>query len=117
MILRALIDRLIEKKALPRPSKPDYLVVWPPLFAESAQVIAEANKARAETAKALTPIGGSPLDLIEIDPDRNVMLRPTGERGELTAEELEPPEPEPVAVPVPGQPDDGAEPEPASPEA
>lgn len=113
MILRALIDRLVEKKALPRPGRAGYQVVWPPLFEESAQVIAEANKARAETAKALTPIGGSPLDLVEVDEERNVLLRPTGERGELTPEELEPPEPpEPVAPPAGDGAQDGEEPEP-----
>jgi phage-related protein (TIGR01555 family) len=93
-ILRPFIDRLIEHGALPRPGTRDgYNVVWAPLFEESAKDIAEANRSRAETARALTPVGGSPLDLVEVDEERNVKLRPTGERGELKPAELEPPDP------------------------
>jgi hypothetical protein len=108
-ILRAFIDRLVERGALPRPGADGYEVVWKALAGESEMDMAEANRARAETAKALTPIGGSPLDLVEIDEERNTWLRPTGERGELSAEEMEPPDlPEPV---LPGQPAGGADPD------
>jgi uncharacterized protein len=95
-MLRPFIDRLIEHRALPRPTAEDYDVVWPSLFKEPEKDTAEANRARAQAAKDLTPMGGDPLSLVEVDEDRNVWLRPTGDRGVLTPEELEPPEPEPV---------------------
>jgi hypothetical protein len=110
-ILRAFIDRLVERGALPRPGADGYEVVWTALAGESELDIAECNRRTAETAKAATAIGGSPLDLVEVDDNRRMWLRPTGERGELTPEEMEPPElPEPV---LPGQPsgDDGADPD------
>lgn len=90
-ILLAFIERLIEHKGLPRP-KEEINVIWPPLFQESDKTIAESNKARADTAKALTPIGGSPLDLVEIDEDRNVWLVPTAEAtgGEEGDEPVDP---------------------------
>ncbi|KKL26897.1 hypothetical protein LCGC14_2390630, partial [marine sediment metagenome] len=75
-ILRAFIDRLIEAGALSAPANKEYTIVWPALFELTDKEIAEANKARAETAKALTPMGGSPLDLVEIDRERNVWLAP-----------------------------------------
>lgn len=110
-LVRQLVDRLIEYGALPLPGRDGYDLVWPSLFPESELDMAQANKARAEVAAALTPVGGSPLDLVEIDEDRNVWLRPTGERGGLTADELNPPEPEPLPM-VPDEPepqDDDAE--------
>lgn len=110
-ILRAFIDRLVEHGALPKPGREGYEVVWTALASESEKDVAEANRTRAEAAKALTPLGGSPLSMVEIDEDRNVWLRPTGERGEMSAEEMEPPElPEPTLPP-------GAAPEPADPDA
>lgn len=99
-ILRAFIDRLIEHNALPKPGKDGYVVVWKALAGESEMDMAKANRERAEAARALTPIGGNPLDLVEVDDDRNVWLRPTGERGELTADEMEPPEPDPAPTPA-----------------
>ena len=75
-ILRPFIDRLIERRGLPRPGQAGYEVVWPTLFKEPEKDIAEANKARAETASALTPVGGDVLQLVEIDQDRNVWLVP-----------------------------------------
>lgn len=98
-ILRAFIDRLIEHGALPKPGAEGYVVVWKALAGESEMDMAKANRERAEAAKALTPIGGSPLDLVEVDEDRNVWLRPTGDRGDLTADELEPPDPAPEPTP------------------
>jgi hypothetical protein len=99
MILRPFVDRLVVAGALPKPGRDGYDVVWPPLFAESEDTIATANLKRAQAAAAVTAIGGNPLDLCEIDEDRNLWLRPTGERGELSADEMEPPEPPPVAAP------------------
>lgn len=92
VILRPLIDLFIDIGALPRPESGEYQIVWPALHEESEREVAEANKLRAEAAAALTAVGGSPLDLVEIDQDRNVWLRPTGERGQLTPDELEPPD-------------------------
>jgi len=93
-ILRAFIDRLIEHKGLPAPED-EYDVMWPPLFQESDKEIAEGNKARADSAKALTPMGGNPMDLVEIDEDRNVRLRPTVGEGVEVEEDPEPVEPDP----------------------
>ena len=107
--MRPLIDRWVAINALPRPGTAGYDVVWPPLFREPEKDIAEANRTRAEAAKALTPLGGSPLDLVEIDDERNVWLRPTPERDALTEEELQPPEPEPTAVPGAGADPDAPE--------
>ncbi|KKN42776.1 hypothetical protein LCGC14_0709860 [marine sediment metagenome] len=73
-ILRAFIDRLVGVKALPAPSKEGYTVVWPTLFELSDKDIAEANLTRAKAAKELTPMGGDPRKLIEVDSDRNVWL-------------------------------------------
>ena len=98
-MLRAFIDRLIDHRALPRPTAGEYEVLWPTLFKEPEKDVAEANRARAQAAKDLTPMGGDPLSLIEVDEDRNVWLRPTGDRGALTADEMEPPEPEPAPSP------------------
>lgn len=76
VILRPLIDRLIRIGALPKPKKGRYTVVWPTLFEETELAQAEANKNRAEAAKALTPVGGDPLMLVEIDERRNIWLVP-----------------------------------------
>ena len=86
MILRPFIDKLIEIGGLPKPGREGYEVVWPPLFQESEKEMAEANKLRAEAAKALTPVGGDPAELVEIDAERNVWLRPSGEREEIDLE-------------------------------
>jgi len=91
-ILRAVIDRLVDHGALAPPGEEGYDVQWPTLFEESELDQAEANKARADTAKALTPVGGNPYDLIEVDKDRNVWLIPTDDprvealRGEAGGE-------------------------------
>ncbi len=75
-ILRVLIDKLVEVKVLPVPAAGEYSVVWPTLFELSETDIAEANLARAKTAKELTPMGGDPRQLVEVDADRNVWLIP-----------------------------------------
>ena len=74
-ILRAFIDRMVLVGALPEP-RGGYTVVWPTLFEESDATKAESNKKRAETAKALTPMGGDPRELIEVDEEHNVWLIP-----------------------------------------
>lgn len=76
-ILRPFADRLIEYGGLPRARADNYTLQWDPLYEENAAEIAGANKTRAEAAKALTPIGGDPTELVEVDEDRNVWLRPT----------------------------------------
>jgi hypothetical protein len=75
--VRAFIDRLVDKNGLSAPSAGKYEVLWPTLFEETEAKKAEANKARAEAAKALTPIGGNPMEIIEVDSEGNVRLRPT----------------------------------------
>lgn len=111
-ILRAFIDKLIDLNALPRPGAEGYDVVWPPLFEESETSIAEANLSRAKAAKELTPIGGNPLDLCEIDEERNIWLRPTGDRGQLEKDVLDPeplPMPQPVDPTAPSPNDQGGQ--------
>ncbi len=75
-ILRAFIDRLIEFGLLPEAGKEGYTVIWPPLFELSDKDVAEANWTRAKAAKELTPMGGDPMTLVEVDAERNVWLTP-----------------------------------------
>lgn len=79
-ILRAFIDRLGAYNAMDLP-KAGYDVVWPTLFEEPESLIADANLKRAETAKALTPVGGDPMELVEVDEERNVWIRSTPPEG------------------------------------
>lgn len=101
MILREFIDRLITYRGLDSPEGgEDFEIVWPALVVESERDIATSDLDRARTAKELAGVGGVPLELVEIDEKRRVFLRPTGEVGPITPEELEeiitPPEPEPI---------------------
>lgn len=78
--LRAFVDRMIQYNGLPTP-RAGYFFDWPPLFAQDEKEIAETNRLKAEVAKALTPIGGNPTDLVTIDDMGQVHLRsiePTG---------------------------------------
>jgi hypothetical protein len=94
--VRPFLDRLIDRKGLPRPGEEGYDVVWPTLFQVPELDIAEANLKRAQAAAALTPMGGDPTLLYEIDEDRNIWPIPR------TADE-----PSPYAdLPVPGETDD-----------
>jgi len=95
-LLRAFIDRMLRFGGLPRPSAKDYTVVWPALFELTEKEVAEANKLRAEAAKALTPMGGNPMDIVEIDTERNVWLRSTGQLPPLPMLEDKKVEPPPV---------------------
>jgi hypothetical protein len=107
-LLRAFVDRLIDIGGLPRPGDEGYEAQWPDLYVPTEAEKAERNKATADTAKALTPVGGDPYELIEIDDDRNVHLRPSAEVwDEREWEPGEEPEPEP-----PPMGDEGDEPEP-----
>lgn len=78
VIVRQFIDRMVALGALPPPVKGPkaYEVVWPTLFELTETEEATANKDRALTAQALTPMGGSPLDIVEIDDDGSVWLLP-----------------------------------------
>lgn len=76
MILRAFVDRMITIKALPAPQTGEYNVVWPTLYEESDLQKAEASLKRAQAAAALTPVGGNPRELVIIDDDSNVWLKP-----------------------------------------
>lgn len=88
-ILRRFIDRMIEIGILPKPTTGEYIVTWPTMFEESDKDQAEADLKRAEAAKALTPIGGNPLDVVEIDDDRHVWLVPKAPGPVIPAEEEE----------------------------
>jgi hypothetical protein len=74
-IIRPLLDRLIGIKALPKPSSGEYSIVWAPLNVESPKQKADASLVRAQTAQALTPIGGNPRDLVLIDENGEVWLK------------------------------------------
>ena len=95
--VRALIDRLQEKRALPRVET--YDIVWPTLFQVPESEIAEANLSRARAIKELTPMGGDPSLLYEIDEERNIWPIPR------KAEEASPFE---GTLPDPNQPDPNA---------
>jgi hypothetical protein len=99
-LLRAFIDRLVAAGALPQPGAAGYRVEWPALFKESEDTIASANLKRAQIAQALTPVGGDPRALVEIDEDRNVWPLPqTPEEAKAREFEPEPRMPEPPDVP------------------
>lgn len=87
-MLRPLIDRLIEYGALPDPR--GYDVEWPNLFETPAKEIAETDQTVADTAKALAPIGASPLELVTIE-DGRVTLKPTAELDPSLFEPVMPP--------------------------
>lgn len=73
-ILRAFVDKMIGIKALPGPETKEYHVSWPTLFEESDDERASTSLKVAQTAQALTPVGGNPLELVTIDADGNVKL-------------------------------------------
>jgi hypothetical protein len=104
-ILRALIDRLIMLQALPRPGEAGYDALWPNLYEPTEQEISERNKSTADTAKALSPIGGDPYELVEVDEEGNVRLRPS---EEVWAERALEPDPEPVLPGVEVDPEPGS---------
>lgn len=93
-LLRAFVDRLTELGALPL-VEAGYSVSWPSLFEETAKERAETNKAKADTAKALTPMGGDPLELVTIDAEGDLQLREVVHEEEVLPEG-------PPALPPPG---------------
>ncbi len=75
-LVRAFIDKLLALRALPAPETGKYQVQWPTLFELTELEQAEANLKRAQTAAALTPMGGDPTQLVEITDERDVWLVP-----------------------------------------
>src|SRR5207249_1155573 len=75
-LVRAFIDKLLALHALPAPETGAYIVQWPTLFELTELEQADANLKRAQTAAALTPMGGDPTQLVEITDERDVWLVP-----------------------------------------
>lgn len=98
-MVRAWTDRLIELGVLEPPAG-GYDVHWPELAEEPELERAEKNKASAETASALTPVGGDPRELIEITEDGEVVLSKEKLDAIVPAEETPDPGP-PVGEEVP----------------
>lgn len=88
VILRAFIDRMVEIGALPTPKK-GYEITWPPLSKLTALEEADLNLKKAQTAQALTPAGGDPLEVVEIDEAGNLQLIPS---DQIVRESIEDPE-------------------------
>ena len=63
VILRPLIDRLIQVKVLPEPSEAGYTIAWPDLFSPSEKEQAEIAKTRMETLAAYVNAQGADLVL------------------------------------------------------
>jgi hypothetical protein len=107
MLIRAFIDRMILIQALPQPETGEYEVQWPTLFEETDTQKADINLKRAQTAQALTPVGGNPQELVEIDDEGTVIL--------VARDPAEPmpilPEPAPGDEPEPKPGDAGVGPE------
>ena len=91
-ILRPFLDRLIRVNGLPKPGAEGYDVVWPTLFQVPEKEIAEANKLRADAIAALTPMGGDPSVLYEIDAERNIwpIERKADEPSKFDMQPMEP---------------------------
>src|SRR5256885_6920010 len=89
LLVRAFVDRMIAWRVLPKPETGEYQVISPSLFELTELETADANLKRAQAAAALTPMGGDPMALVEVDPDRNVWLVEKAPGG------AEPPAPEP----------------------
>lgn len=66
IILRPIIDRLIEHGALPTPSN-GYRIVWPDLTAQSNQELADIA---ARVAQAIRNVSGQPANMMVMEPDR-----------------------------------------------
>lgn len=81
MVVRQFTDRMVALGALPVPrGGPDvYSFRWPDLYEATDEERADADLTRAETAKALTPLGGEPLDVAEVTKEGRVVLKPTGQ--------------------------------------
>lgn len=88
-ILRAFIDRIIDRGGFDSPGEAGYIVSWPPLFELDETQKAEVNVKKSETAKNLTPLGGDPSDLIGIDAEGDIFFRETLPRDPLNLDEEE----------------------------
>lgn len=114
-VLRVLVDRFVEHGALPRPGEDGYEALWPDLYVPTEAEKAERNSATSTTAKNLTPIGGDPYELVEVDDDGNVQLRPSAEvwdeRDREPGEPLEVVDPMGDEPPAGGDGDEEGEPE------
>ncbi|MGH9256223.1 MAG: anti-CBASS protein Acb1 family protein, partial [Vicinamibacterales bacterium] len=105
-ILRAFIDRMIEFGGLPAPDGGEYQSVWPTLFKETDTEKADLNLKRAQQATTLTPVGGDPRTMVEIDDEGTITLLPqTPEEAEAREEELKMGAPEPPGPPEPDMPE------------
>lgn len=76
VILRPLLDRLVEYRYLPRPGRDGYDVVWPNLYQLDEKAQSEIDLNRARALKELAPVGGDPRELAEIDEEGRIWLRP-----------------------------------------
>lgn len=88
-LVRGLTDMLIETGVLPEP-RDGYALSWRPLFELNELQQAQVDKARAETAETLTPIGGNPLELAMIDENSRVRLKPSVEIKAAAEQDEEP---------------------------
>jgi len=105
VMVREFIDRLIKAGALPAPGKGgEYEVVWPKLFELTELEQADANLKTAQTAAALTPIGGDPAQFVEITDDGNVYLVQKDPGVPEDAVPPPPPAPKPAATNPDGSP-------------
>lgn len=91
LLVRAFVDRMIAWRVLPRPASGEYQVIWPSLFELTELETADANLKRAQAAAALTPMGGDPMDLVEVDEDRNVWLVEKKPKESVNPDEVLPP--------------------------
>lgn len=98
VILRPLIDLWIRIGALPAPGADGYDVVWPNLFALDEVQLAEVSMKRAQTAQALTAVGSDPYDLVHVDDESVVTLRPSEEVWDERDAE---PDDDPMTEPLP----------------
>lgn len=96
-LLRAFIDRCIAINALPTPKKDggEYKIVWPPLFEDSAKDRAQVNLYHAQTAAALTPVGGNPRELVQVTDEGDVELIEREPDEPLPLDQMFPPPPDP----------------------
>src|SRR6266576_5233909 len=96
-MVRAFIDRMIKAGGIPAPGKDgEYEVVWPKLFELTELEQADANLKTAQTAAALTPLGGDPAQFVEITDEGRVRL--VQKDPGVPEDAVPPPPPAPVIV-------------------
>lgn len=89
-IVRPFVQRMIDIGALPPPSARKFELVWPTRFQVPEKDVAEANALRARAIKDVTPMGGDPTLLYEVDKDRNIWPKPRTADEPSPFEMLEP---------------------------